>query len=130
MLIFIHQTNCKALIVSVEAWHLNDQQWRRIFWIFVLITCKLKCCAAFLQGIICECCVYRCSYEEMKEYCGEDGGYNGPSAQRINSKRSQDQTDNTVKLKKIYPEDKSHDITIRGQSSTGTRMSHSNFRIQ
>ena len=70
--------------------------------------------------------MYRCSYEEMKEYCGEDGGYNGPSAQKVNSKRSQDQTDNTVKLKKIYPNGESHDITVRGQSTTGTRVSHSN----
>ena len=82
----------------------------------------LKCCAEILQGIICECCVYRCSINEMREYCGEDG-YNGPSAQTVNAKRSpQDQTGNTVKLKKVYPKGKSHDIRVRSQSNTGTTI--------
>ena len=67
--------------------------------------------------------MYRCSYEEMKEYCDEDGGYNGPSAQTVNSKRShQDKTDNTVKEKEIYSKDKSHEITFQGQSNAGTNM--------
>ena len=53
----------------------------------------------------------RCSYEEMKEYCSEDGGYNGPSAQIINSKRTGHMNSNFKKnnIKKHDLEEKLQD---------------------